>query len=294
MSLATRLSALSAMAAALALAGGGSALGAAPPTLVAAGASGVRTSALVTGKFVKCKDEKCRRRVLLTTRPKTAAALTALRSSRLQSEETCNATWATMVEWGLTALDEASAAARKGDRRLAAAKVRAAVRRAGRGRVVQESCWAGVLTAETGRFAACVRAGAGQICRSTFSRTLTAVDVATGSPQLVTRVVCLGRPFRGHWELRVTGRQPVDSATFVACRSRTHEDFVVPLDLKTIGFPFDQRLPSRTFDATLRFVDDDLDRSEGEAVYGIRFAELTGAEYSQGVRGDWTITSVTR
>jgi hypothetical protein len=92
----------------------------------------------------------------------------------------------------------------------------------------------------------------------------------------------------------VAGRQPVDSATFPACLSKSHEDFVVSLDLKSIGFPFDQRLATRTFDATLRMVDDDLDRTEGEAVFGIRFAELVGAEYTQGVRGDWTITSVAR
>jgi hypothetical protein len=266
----------------------------APPRLSAAANTGARTSRLVTSRFAKCDDDGCRIRVLLSTRRATIAALTALNSSRLQAEGTCDAAWATTVGWGLVALDEASAAAKTGNQRLAASRVKAAIRRADRARVVQTSCRLGRLTGETGRFSACIRVGAGQGCAPSLSRALTDADVATGSPQLVTRVVCLGRPFRGHWELRVAGRQPVDSATFPACLSRSHEDFVVPLDLKTIGFPFDQHLAARTFDATLRVVDDDLDRTEGEAVYAIRFAPLPGASYTQGVQGDWTITSVKR
>lgn len=262
--------------------------------LTSAAKSGARTSRLVTNRFARCTDDGCRRKVLLSTRRPTIVALTALNSSRLQAEGTCDAAWATTVGWGLVALEEASVAAKAGNTRLATARVQAAIRRAERARVVQTSCRLGQLTAESGRFSACIRVGAGQSCAASLSRTLTDADIATGSPQLVTRVVCLGRPFRGHWELRVAGRQPVDSATFPACLSRSHEDFVVPLDLKTIGFAFDQRLTTRTFDATLRVVDDDLDRVEGEAVYAIRFAPLAGASYTQGVQGDWTITSVKR
>lgn len=256
---------------------------------VKAARASVRT---VLADVDRCPTVACVRARLASARTKNAGALVNLERARTAAERSCNAVEATAVTWAVIAVDDAAIAAAANRIGAMKAAVGAAGRRLSRAKSLRTACLGGALPAAGGRFAACLRLGPGEFCRTQQAIRVTTAEATSGRPQLVTRLVCAGRPFRGHWELRVVGRAPVDSSTFLACLRKSHEDFNVPLDLRAMGFLLDTRLPARTFDASLKFVDDDLNRTEGEVVYQVRFGVPAGGQYNTGVPGAWRITSL--